>query len=455
MTTEIAILNKSAVALAADSAVTITTHRPGEPQSVAKIYVDANKLFELIKGKSVGVMIYNSATVAGVPWETLIKVYRSHHRHSAFATLEEYADDFVDFVGEALDPFLKERDEDAQVLDSVFPLADRIYTGMLPQFATLPKKVDRRARFAELLDEFDQDLDDSEMAPWAEGITDDEVWTRWGRQVIENLPDSTDDFGLTKALKTKFARVLLRVLLRADEPFGSWSGLVIAGFGDDEMFPTLCHARIGGFLLGRLVKVQSEVESVTNEVPALIKPYAQTSEALMFLQGIDPDVSSAVQSFWRQWSRGLQDDVAQIIDKESRVAAGTLSAIRKRLQAHFHTSWKAFAEFMNTEFHEKRLEPIEASAGFLSKREIADLAENLVDLTSLRNRVSLDRQETVGGATDVAVISKGDGFVWVKRKHYFSRERNPAWGVRQALTDVLSNAQVVPNDTSGGGDEDD
>ncbi len=33
--------------------------------------------------------------------------------------------------------------------------------------------------------------------------------------------------------------------------------------------------------------------------------------------------------------------------------------------------------------------------------------------------------ETVGGPIDVVVISKGDGFVWIKRKHYFKPELNP------------------------------
>jgi hypothetical protein len=35
--------------------------------------------------------------------------------------------------------------------------------------------------------------------------------------------------------------------------------------------------------------------------------------------------------------------------------------------------------------------------------------------------------ETVGGPVDVAVISKGDGFVWIKRKHYFRPELNPGF----------------------------
>ena len=33
--------------------------------------------------------------------------------------------------------------------------------------------------------------------------------------------------------------------------------------------------------------------------------------------------------------------------------------------------------------------------------------------------------ETVAGPIDVAVISKGDGFIWINRKHYFERELNP------------------------------
>ena len=38
--------------------------------------------------------------------------------------------------------------------------------------------------------------------------------------------------------------------------------------------------------------------------------------------------------------------------------------------------------------------------------------------------MSLER-ETVGGPIDVAVISKGDGFIWIERKHYFRPELNP------------------------------
>jgi len=55
---------------------------------------------------------------------------------------------------------------------------------------------------------------------------------------------------------------------------------------------------------------------------------------------------------------------------------------------------------------------------------MALLAENLVSLTALKQKISLET-ETVGGPIDVAFISKNDGFIWIKRKHYFDGKLNP------------------------------
>ncbi len=40
--------------------------------------------------------------------------------------------------------------------------------------------------------------------------------------------------------------------------------------------------------------------------------------------------------------------------------------------------------------------------------------------------------ESVGGPIDVAVISKADGFIWIKRKHYFDPALNPRFLARQS-----------------------
>ena len=70
------------------------------------------------------------------------------------------------------------------------------------------------------------------------------------------------------------------------------------------------------------------------------------------------------------------------------------------------------------------VEPVLDSVAALPLDELAAMAESLVNLTTFKRRVT-PVPESVGGPVDVAVISKGDGFIWIKRKHYFSPELNP------------------------------
>lgn len=68
-------------------------------------------------------------------------------------------------------------------------------------------------------------------------------------------------------------------------------------------------------------------------------------------------------------------------------------------------------------------EPLLQTVIGLDKEDMANMAESFIALTSLVRRMQ-PREETVGGPVDVAVISKGDGFVWINRKHYFKPELN-------------------------------
>jgi hypothetical protein len=72
---------------------------------------------------------------------------------------------------------------------------------------------------------------------------------------------------------------------------------------------------------------------------------------------------------------------------------------------------------------EMHVKPIIDMVKVLPKEELAAMAESLVNLTAFKRRMS-NELETVGGPIDVAVISKGDGFVWIKRKHYFDPDLN-------------------------------
>src|SRR3954465_11794571 len=85
-------MNRQGVALAADSAVTVTG------RSGPKIFSSADKIFGLSKYEPIGTMVYGDASFMQVPWETIIKVYREQLADTSFAELEGYAQNFMQFL---------------------------------------------------------------------------------------------------------------------------------------------------------------------------------------------------------------------------------------------------------------------------------------------------------------------------------------------------------------------
>src|SRR5207244_1062468 len=102
-----------------------------------------------------------------------------------------------------------------------------------------------------------------------------------------------------------------------------------------------------------------------------------------------------------------------------RIRAANLKAVGEDLVREFRKMLRDLAE-------EKYSNPVITVVATMPKEELALLAEALINLTALKRKTTAEA-ETVGGPTDVAVISKGDGFIWIKRKHYFDPNFNPGF----------------------------
>jgi hypothetical protein len=66
VTSEVALLNRSAVALAADSATTVTYWERDHYET--RYFKGTNKIFHLSTVHPVGIMIYAAANLQGAPW---------------------------------------------------------------------------------------------------------------------------------------------------------------------------------------------------------------------------------------------------------------------------------------------------------------------------------------------------------------------------------------------------
>lgn len=79
-------------------------------------------------------------------------------------------------------------------------------------------------------------------------------------------------------------------------------------------------------------------------------------------------------------------------------------------------------------------------------QDAIDLADFLADLTARYSRFT-PGPTTVGGAIEIAAITKHEGFKWVRRKHYYSRDLNPEEARRERQRQRIqqsSNADADP-----------
>ena len=89
MTSEVLIMTPSAVAMAADSVVTVNGN---------KTYEGVNKLFMLSKNPPMGIMIYNNANFITIPFETLIKDFREQMRNEDLNSVDDFRDKFKEYL---------------------------------------------------------------------------------------------------------------------------------------------------------------------------------------------------------------------------------------------------------------------------------------------------------------------------------------------------------------------
>jgi hypothetical protein len=156
---------------------------------------------------------------------------------------------------------------------------------------------------------------------------------------------------------------------------------------------------------------------------ASIIPFAQAEIVYRFIQGIDPEYKQEVRRYLRtllttEYPEKLMEKFkTNLSEEEQRSGLAELIHLGRGIAEGLDTEWAALE-------WKKYVGPVLDIVADLPKEDLAAMAESLVNLTSFKRRISREA-ETVGGPIDVAVISKGDGFIWIKRKQYFSKDLNP------------------------------
>jgi len=404
MTAEIVLLNPSAVAMAADSAATVRVASGG-----SKIF-SANKLFNLASGRPLGVMVYASSAFMGLPWETLIKEFRKSVGRDALGGVHDYATRLIDFIQEVPEATTEKACANymrVTVHDALKAVSKEVGDTLKPG----PGVRKRMKKLREVLEQEIQRISKEPRSTWMKRI--DERSMPVDAVVDELLPGVFPKVCFYKKDVRALYR-LARLHCSRVSPHGWSSGLVVAGFGDDAMYPELTSFAVEGMpAKGALVARHEQHLVIGPDRRAAIVPFAQSDMVYTFTMGVDPVLDDIYQ-------RMLILYQATILE---RVRPTCSTSEFADLEVAIEAIRSDFAKASQEAKLQNHVWPILDMLAHLPKDEIAQLAEALVALTSLKRRISRT-EETVGGPTDVAVVSKGDGFVWVKRKHYFQPEMN-------------------------------
>lgn len=414
MTAEIAILNRTAVALAADSVVTLSTGQRGR-----KTYDSAEKIFQLSRYQPIGLMIYNNAQFMNAPLEVLARRYRETLTAKAFKHLED--------VWPAFSTYLRgfshtDADEDdhlrqwaAVEINDFRAIHVNHMLGALTGSGKRPSE-SAEQRVARAVAERRKQADAAQVSGFLATVTEKEFLKRH-RAVIDEVADvALSGLDLERGIRAELHGLML-ALVRSDIRTGAFTGFVFAGFGDEDLFPTLTWVEVDGMYFGEFRIVGNGVHDIDRRgETAAIVPFAQTDMPERFMFGIDHVFEAALE-------RLTASIVGQILDSKPRAfPPATRAALKEAALDRFREGLGKLKSGSE--------QTLRSVVDHLSKKELAEVAYSLVELTSRKRRYS-NELETVGGPIDVAILTRNEGFVWVKRKHYFDADLNPDYFKRQ------------------------
>ena len=413
MSAGICIMNKHAVALAADSAVTIGQH--------LAIHNSANKLFALSKVAPVGAIIYANADLMNIPAEIIIKQYKEKCGNRNHPTLAHFVADFFQFLLTNKALFHFDQNEKR--------LVRSIYMDLLGGL-----EIDYKHMIQHKINTVQRELTDDEIRE----IQQKAVFQT--QDYVSNL-QVIPNFDVTSYIKGKYTSDIISYITNSfpwvsDEQkvilFESicsvynkqffrngYIGIAFAGYGENDIFPCMIHIHMSGIINGKIRYIKKENIEITETNPSSISPLAQTDVMQTFLFGIN---DSFINDIAREIPLQIQNSFNSIDD--SLFAHGKKAEVQNSL----NTTTASVINQIIQKAQQQYLYPISNSIATLPIEELSLLAESMINITSLRRKVAIDNNiGTVGGPVDLAIISKGEGFIWLKRKHYFDPTLNPQY----------------------------
>ncbi len=406
MTSEIAVMNQRAVALAADSAVTLIDGR------TVVVRNEQRKLYQLIEGRPVGVMFFGMADVMGHPWDQLIAHFQNTKPEQS-SRLGGYATAFTGMLDHLEDFFPRERQKDeyrrllASVYGYVLRLAEYMQLdageGGTANVAILDAAIEQVWRDYQFLPD-GAPRPDLACFPPGFGAT---VLREYGEQIDELLSYGFGAVGLDQQALQRLRDIAVYCVVK-DLFLEDVTGLVFAGFGTEDRYPVLCTWFVSAIVGGIVKRAEVSRDAIDTDVKSKIRIFADSEVTNAFIRGIDFNLERRLYGGFAQMMHGL---VSEVVDAFPEVDAARREQVRQSYQGAVPAYLEMFHGMIAGYQQQAYINPVLRVLEIAARGELADTARELVGLNVFKKRIMAQR-ETVGGEIDVAVISRDGGFQW-------------------------------------------
>ncbi|MEJ1969879.1 MAG: hypothetical protein WDN03_14775 [Rhizomicrobium sp.] len=414
MTSEIAVMNQRAVALAADSAVTLIDG------GTVVVRNDQRKLYNLAGGQPVGIMFFGVADMMGHPWEHLIEHYQKTAKAGALPHMRDYATGFTGMLDNLEEFFPKERQSDdykrllASVFRYIFHLAQymREAGGAERQdvgdVMILEEAIERVWRDYQFRDDGAARGDLGCFPPGFAG----QVARDHGGTIDELIAYGFQPFGLGKQAVQRLKEIAVFCVVK-DLFLEDVTGLVFAGFGSEERYPVATTWFVSAIVGGIVKRAEASFDRIDGDTRSKIRVFADSEVTNAFLRGIDFNLERRVYGALNALMHGLVD---QVIGAFPEADAARREDVRRNIRSsaipqYFDAFRGIIGEYQQHAF----INPVLRVLEIASRSELAETARELVSLNVFKKRIMAQKQ-TVGGAIDVAIISREGGFQWHSRQ---------------------------------------
>jgi hypothetical protein len=388
MTAEI-IMNKKGVAIAVGSGADTMSAR----NNSRKVINTDNKIYPIPNHKVVAT-VFGKTDFYGIPLEVIMSMWHEY-LPTQFNTVEEYAEKFIECLKNICYHHLPE-DKKAAYLEMIII---HIFTYALSKCRedyndlTIDKLTSLLDKLIDKLNHFEDVKHAHRMFSLIMGH--ESMIKNIVSEVLSTEPLSRFDIYPDDKFYAKLIK-LIYLLSSKNHDLIPGFGVVITGYGRDDIFPGVISYNIYGFLGGEIIYSTIDNYKISIDSSPFVESYCQDEDIILFLMGSNNIIlGNYVKLLKNILSKKLEnrDDapISEIIDEFSNQAV----------------------EYNKKEFYLPIMHVIDSS----SPEDLAMLAESLVNLSTIRKKYTMnDDDETACGPVDVAIITKKDGFQWIKKK---------------------------------------